>query len=62
MTLAITQNIFSHELIPDIQSHHRMFEVPRCPQHSEYLFWNVSQRLYLVIALALSLEQTCQQI
>lgn len=30
------------------QSHHRMFKVPRCPQHSKYLFWNVSQRLHLL--------------
>lgn len=44
------------------QSHHRRFKVPRCPQHSKYLFWNVSQRLHLIIALALLLEQTCQQI
>lgn len=35
------------------QSLHRMFKVPRCPQHSKYLFWNVSQRLHLLTALAL---------
>lgn len=35
------------------QSHLRMFKVPRCPQHSKYLFWNVSQRLHLLIAQVL---------
>ena len=44
------------------QAHRRMFKVPRCPQHSKYLFWNVSQSLHLITALALSLKQTCQQI
>lgn len=40
------------------QSLHRMFKVPRCPQHSKYLFWNVSQILHLLIALALSWSRT----
>lgn len=35
------------------QSHLRMFKVPRCPQHSKYLFWNVSQKLHLLIAQVL---------